>query len=81
MSGDHFEVIFAHAQTDKSSRMIKISPKQPLGKKQKESSEELSQIKTTSGQNRIHPITILPLKMIPFQPMIGFQMAEDRLNG
>jgi hypothetical protein len=46
--------------------MIKISPKQPLENGQKESSEELSQVKTTSGQNRVHAITVFPLKMIPF---------------
>ena len=58
-------MIFAHAQTDKSGRMIKISPKQPLEKRQKESSEELSQVKTTTGQNRVHAITIFPLEVIP----------------
>jgi len=38
--------------------MIKIFPKQPLEKRQKESSEELSQVKTTTRQNRIYAITI-----------------------
>jgi hypothetical protein len=46
--------------------MMIFDPKQPSGKKQKESSDELSQIETTTGQNRIDAITVLPLKMIPF---------------
>jgi len=50
--------------------MIKISPKQSLEKRQKESSEELSQVKTTTGQNRVNAITFFSLKMIPFQPII-----------
>jgi len=70
MNRYHSKVYFAHRQTDKSGRVIKISPKQPLEKRQKESSEELSQIKTTTGQNRVHPITVFSLKMIPIQPMI-----------
>ena len=61
--------------------MIKISPKQPLEKRQKESPEELSQVETTAGQNRVHAIAVFPLEMIPFQTMIGFQMTEDRLDG
>jgi len=43
---------------------------QPSDNGQKESSEELSQVKTTAGHNRIDAITIFSLKVIPFQSMI-----------
>jgi hypothetical protein len=55
--GDHFKICFVHIRTDKSGRTIKIFSKQLLEKRQKESFEELSQIKTTTGQNRVHTIT------------------------
>lgn len=63
-------MIFSFILIDKSGLQINISVKEPLKNGQKESSEELSEVKTTTGQNRIHPITVFPLKMIPFQPMI-----------
>ena len=72
MSGDHFKMIFAPILIYKSAVSAKISIEEPLENGQKESSYELSQIKTTTGQNRIHPITVFSLKMIPFQPMIRF---------
>jgi hypothetical protein len=46
--------------------MTIFDPKQPSGKKQKESSDELSQIETTTGQNRVNAITVFLLKMISF---------------
>jgi len=46
------------------TRTINLDPKQPLEKRQK-SSDELSQVKTTTGQNSIHAITVSSLKMIP----------------
>ena len=66
MSEQHFKIYSGHILTGKSSRTIKISPKQPLEKRQKESSEELSQVETTAGQNRVDAITVFSLKMIPF---------------
>jgi hypothetical protein len=45
MSGGHFEVIFAHAQTDKSGRMIKISPKQSLEKGKKKALKSFLRLK------------------------------------
>jgi len=50
--------------------MTKIFLKQPAEKRQKESSEELSQVKTTAGHNRIDAITIFSLKVIPLQSII-----------
>ena len=65
-----FEVRLGHVRTDKFGYMIKISPQQPAEKRQKESSEKLSQVKTTTGQNRIDAITVFSLQIIALQSMI-----------
>jgi hypothetical protein len=74
-------MISAHILTDQLAFTIKITIKEPVENGQKESSEELSQVETTTGQNRVHPIAVFPLEMIPFQPMIRFQVTKDRFNG
>lgn len=42
-------MIFAHVLIDKSDFVTRMAIKEPSKKGQKESSEELSQIKTTAG--------------------------------
>lgn len=63
-------MIFAHILTDKSVLTVKISTEERLDNRQKESSQKLPQVKTTTEQDSIHPITVFPRKVISIQPMI-----------
>lgn len=66
MNVEQLKIFFVHILTCKLSRMLKMVFQKPSKKRQKESSEELSQVETTTGQNRVDAVTVFPLKMIPF---------------
>ena len=53
---------------------------EPVGKEQKESSEELPQVETARGQDGIHAIAFFSLQVVSLQAVIRLQMAKDRFD-
>ena len=53
---------------------------EPAENERKEAPEELPEVEPASGQDRVHPITVRPLEVIPIHPVVVFEVADDRLD-
>ncbi len=50
--------------------IVRLAKKKPVGEEQKESSEELSQIKPTPGEDGIHTVAVFPSEVVTFQAVV-----------
>lgn len=60
--------------------VVGLAQNEPGENEQKESSEELPHVETTSGQDSVHTIAVYSLQIVAFQAVIRLQMAKDRFD-
>ena len=53
---------------------------EPTENERKETPQELPEVEPASGQDRVHPIPVGSLEVVPIHPVVGFEVADDPLD-